>query len=621
LSGPPPKITTSEWADRFRYIPKGSAAEYGKWETSRAPYQREMMDAASDANVEEIVYMTASQIGKTEILNNAIGYYIDQDPCPILAVAPTVELAESWSKDRIALSIEATPRLKDRVKEAKSRDSGNTISHKQFPGGHLTLVGANAPAGLAQRPIRIVIADDVDRFPGSAGSEGDPISLAKRRTATFWNRKIILASTPTTKGMSRIEEGWEESDQRRFHVPCPRCGAEQVLKWSPTTASLGYEGRGGIVYEKDARDDPVKESAAYQCGECLGRIDESEKWEMMRRGRWIARYPEREMRGYHVSALYSPWGRWSEIVAEWAAAHRRPERLKTFINTILGESWEEEGDSLEVEALKDRQEEFAAPVPNGVGVVVAAVDVQSDRLEMVVKGFGADEESWTIEHLVFSGDPGHESVWNDLDRALAGKWRHQSGRMISIECVVVDSGGQHTDQVYRFCAVRARRRIYAIKGATGAREVVGKPSKTERYRNKLFIVGVDTAKDRVWSRLKTHRPEEGKAGPGFIHLSMTLSDEYLEQLVSERPVKKWQRGKGWRREWVKTRERNEAWDLEVYSLAALYILGSGMVRVLGERAKKWSEPFAEVATSKGVAASTVPGRFRRRPGWMSGLKK
>ena len=564
--------------------------------------------------------MTASQIGKTEILNNMVGYLIDQDPCPILLIAPTVEMAASWSKDRIQPTIDEMPRLREKVRDAKSRDSDNTIVHKRFKGGYLAFVGANAPAGLAQRPIRVVIGDDVDRFPKSAGVEGDPMSLAKRRTSTFWNKKIVKASTPTIRGLSRIEDDWEVSDQRRYHVPCPLCGHEQILKWSPDRPSLGYEGGGGIVYEKDAAGKAVKESARYQCEDCGGLIDETEKWEMLRRGKWIAGRPGAVIRGYHISAIYSPWVQWGDLVAEWDSVHAKSEELKTFINTALGEPWEEEGEMIEADALRARMEVYPAKVPNGVGALIGAVDVQGDRLELVVKGYGADEESWTIDHLVFGGDPGHGAVWGDLDRVLLGSWRHESGRDLKLAAVAIDSGGHHTDEVYKFCAVRERRWINAIKGQGGPRDIVTKEAtRTKQYRSRLYIVGVDTAKDKIWSRLKTRRNPGGKPTPGYIHLPNHLSDEFIEQLVSERPLRKWFKGKGWRREWVKVYERNEAWDLEVYALAALYIRGTGFVKALAKRAEELAVPVdpATQAEKKAETGPRKPLRPKRR-GWVGG---
>lgn len=624
---PPPKITVSQWADANREIAKGTGPFPGRWLTDRAPYQRGMMDAFTEPGVEEIVLMTASQVGKTEVIMNGLGYFVDVDPSAILSVLPTVELAEAWSKERLQPTIESTPALSRKVRDAKSRDSDNTITRKRFVGGSISVVGANAPAGLAMRPIRVVLCDEIDRFPASAGVEGDPISLAKRRTSNYWNRKLIYTSTPTVEGLSRVFESWTESDQRRFYVPCPSCGERQILKWEPGVPSLGYEGAGGLVFEKDERGVPISSTARYKCGACGVLIDEFEKRGMLAAGEWRATFPDRRMRGFHLSSLYSPWVRWSELVDEWTAAHKNPERLKVFVNTLLGEPWKEEAEAIDTDALRARLEgypvftekgDLAWSVPAGVGVLVAAVDVQSARLEVAVKGYGAGEESWLIEHAVIAGDPGTLAPWDDLRRYLGQSWKHENGAELRLSLAVVDSGGHHTDHVYRFCHLARPRggvRVFPIKGAGGPRDLVGRPGKTERLRVPLYIVGVDVGKDVVWSRLKVREP-----GPGYLHLPRTVDDEYLEQLVAERPVRVWKRQSGWTRVWKKVRDRNEAWDLEVYSLAALYILGPAVVRSLASRAAALVPAGAPVDGELPPEPAPAPRRRPRRKGYVQGWR-
>ncbi len=561
-------------------LPKESAAEPGPWRTARAPYQRGMMDAILDPGVEEVVFYTASQIGKTEILNNIVGYFIDQDPSPILVVMPTVELAEAWSKDRLSPTIHDTPVLRAKVREPRSRDSGNTITHKRFPGGHISIVGANAPAALSSRPIRIVLCDEVDRFPASAGVEGDPVALAARRAATFWNRKRVLTSTPTLKDLSRIEQAWKESDQREFYVPCPACGAFQVLHWTPG------DGHGGIVYEKDSDDRAIPETARYRCGKCMAEIEETQKAWMLDRGEWRATHPDRPVRGFHISALYSPWVRWAEMAAEWDSAHRNPERLKVFINTMLGESWEERGETVDAHVLLGRAESYGAEVPKGVGLLTASVDVQGDRLEVKVKGWGAGEESWLIAVEQLPGDPGQPQVWQDLTLFLRQPFRHLSGRKVQISATAIDTGGLHTEAVYKYCRAMSGDRVFAIKGGSvRGLPLISRPTVHNRYRIRLYTLGVDAGKDAVYSRLRI-----ASVGPGFMHFPDTIDEEYCEQLCSERAVRRWDKKKGVVREYVKTRERNEAIDLEVYALAALHILGPVVMRSLAERAAALARP-------------------------------
>jgi phage terminase large subunit GpA-like protein len=619
--GPPPKMLVSSWADANRVIPKGAGPEEGRWDTSRAPFQRGMMDAILEEDVEEVVLMCSSQVGKTEVINNVLGYYIAQDPAPILVVQPTVEMAQAYSKERIAPMLLSSPALRDLVSEAKSRDSDNTIGAKRYPGGRLVIVGANAPPGLASRPIRILLCDEVDRFPMSAGAEGDPVSLARRRTSNFWNRKVVLTSSPTVRAMSRIETAFLASDQRRFFVPCPRCGAFQVLKWNPG------DGRGGIVYDRDEREAPIEGSARYQCGECQKFILEEERPDMLANGEWRATNPGPMIAGFHIWSAYSPWVQWMTIVNEWHKAHGNPEMLKAFINTLLGETWEEDGEQqVDATSLKGRLEEFAAPVPSGVGALIAAVDVQGDRLEVLVNGFGAGEESWRVDHLIISGDPGTAEPWERLAEMLETEYQHESGRLVPITLAVIDSGGNHTEMVYDFCRgrdSRSRRRsssggapyIFAIKGASGAREIVGRPSRSLRYKMPLYVVGVDTAKDVVFSRLKL-RIEPGGRAPGYIHLPIETDDEFLEQLASERPIRVWRKGRGWVREWKKMRARNEAWDLEVYAVAGLHILGEAYVANLEKMAARLDEPpdapreDARVRRSKGPRRNGFVDRWK-----------
>ena len=586
-SGPPPKLRVSEWADRHRQLSRESSAEPGQWRTDRAPYQRAMMDVILEPGVEDVVFCTASQIGKTEILNNIVGYFIDQEPSPILVVLPTVELAKDWSQDRLQPMLDDTPVLRGKVRDARSRDSGNTIMRKRYTGGRISAVGANAPSGLSAKPIRIVLYDEVDRFPASAGVEGDPIALAARRTATFWNRKRLKNSTPTIRGLSRIEQDWLASDQREFYVPCPKCGVMQTLWWTPG------EGHGGIVYGRDAKDDPVPESARYRCGACSEELDETYKRGMLARGVWRAKFHERMVRGFHISAIYSPWLRWADLVKEWHAARGNPELLKVFVNTLLGETWEEPGEKVDAHVLLSRAESYGAEVPAGVGLLTAAVDVQGDRLEVAVKGWGAGEESWLVSVEQLPGDPGQPKVWYELTQFLRQPFAHVSGQVVYVSGTAVDSGGLHTEQVYRYCQAMASERVVAIKGSSiAAAPLVGRPTRHNRFRILLYTLGVDTAKDMVYSRLRVAAP-----GPGFMHFPDSIDLEYCEQLCSERAVRRWDKKRGVVRQYVKVRERNEAIDLEVYALAMLHILGPGYLKRIPSLASGYSSP-ADAQTSE-----------------------
>jgi len=609
---PEPLLTVSSWADEFRLLSSTASSEPGRWRTARTPYLRDIMDCLSPSHpAERVVVMSGAQIGKTECGNNWIGYVIHRSPGPMLMVQPTVEIAKRVSKQRIAPMIAATPVLRERVAESRSRDSGNTVQVKEFEGGLLIITGANSGAGLRSMPIRFLFMDEVDEYPGDVDGQGDPVALAEKRTATFARRKVFLTSTPTIKGLSRIEREYLESDQRRFFLGCPECGHPDYLVWRDV-------GHHRIEWEEGS-----PKTAHMVCSGCGTRIDERYKTEMLEAGEWRpTAQGDGHTVGFHLSALYSPlgWKSWAQCASEFVRVKEDPFRLKTWVNTVLGETWEERGDSVEAGSLMARLEKFPAEVPTGVGVLVAAVDVQGDRLEAVVKGYGAGEESWLVAFTQLHGDPARESVWHDLDRFLAQSFEHESGQKLKVECAVVDSGGAHTEHVYRYCKARQGRRVFPVKGGTIAgRPLVERPSTHNRYRVKLFVLCVDTGKDSVFSRLRIPA-----AGPGYLHLPDWVDEEYLAQLTAEKAIRKYVKGRGAVREWVKLRERNEALDLEVYALAALHILGPTFVRGLGERAAQFARPVAEAATQTEEQPRPVmrrPGGWiPRRTGWVNGWR-
>jgi phage terminase large subunit GpA-like protein len=562
---PPPTLTVSEWADQYRKLSAEDSAERGQWITARAEYQREFMDAVNDPMVETVVAMWAAQTGKSQCLLNALGYYMDQDASPVLFLQPTLEMAEAFSKDRLAPMLRDTPKLHGKVKDPRSRDSGNTLLHKSFAGGHITLAGANSPASLASRPIRIFIADEVDRFPTSAGSEGDPISLGAKRTTTFWNRKRIYVSTPTIKGASRIESLYEASSKGKYHVPCPHCQTMQVLKW------------GQVHWPKTAEGVAQPEFTIYVCEACAAEITEADKSEMVRQGKWVHEHPEKSIRGFWVNELYSPWVSWAEMVANFLLAKKHTETLKTFINTSLAETWEQEGESVDDGTLFGRREDYNTEeivkkyqdgqiwMPPKAVLITAGVDTQDDRVEMEVVGWGPGEESWSIEFITIRGNPALPEVWNELDRHLLKRYPHESG-FLPIAAAVVDSGGHHTKQVYDFCKRRQMRRIWAGKGQAGpGKPITGRPSKGNKAGVPLFPIGVDTAKEILYDRLRLDQ-----FGPGYCHFPkrMEYDEEYFKQLTAEKLRTKFLKGFPVKY-WEKTRARNEALDMRVYALAAL----------------------------------------------------
>lgn len=565
-----------------------ASAEPGRWRTERAAYQRGIMDAISDPLIHTVCVMSSAQVGKTEFLLNVIGYHVHQDAAPILLLQPTLEMAEAFSKDRLAPMCRDTPALHGRIKDPRSRDSGNTLLHKTFPGGHITMAGANSPASLASRPVRVVLCDEVDRYPASAGSEGDPVGLAAKRTATFWNRKLVLVSTPTVKGVSRIERGYSESDQRRYFVACPHCGVMDHLRW------------GNVVF-----GDSAPSTARYGCEHCGALWSNAERWKAIRTGEWRATATGAAgVVGFHLNELYSPWRKIEEITADFLSKKSNPESLKTFVNTSLGETWEEQGETLDNDVLYRRREHYPAAVPTGAVVLTAGVDVQDNRLEVEILGTGDGEESWGIAYHVLHGDPGRQALWDQLDELLDKTYQHESGVNLRVAAACVDSGGHHTQQVYKYCNARAARRVYAIKGQGGAGlPLVGRATKGNLQRCDLYPVGVDTAKGIVYGRLQIQEP-----GPGYCHFPITpIHDpEYFAQLTAEKRVTRYSKGFP-KQEWIKTRPRNEALDCRVYAMAALAILNPNYKKIAAKLAPAEPAPVDDDAENE-TSQTPIPQR-------------
>ena len=547
---PPPDLKISEWADSYRRLSPENSAEAGQWSTTRAEYQREIMDSFNDPKIQRIVVMTSSQVGKTELLLNAIAYYMDQDPSPMLCVQPTLAMAQSFSKDRLAAMIRDTHKIKNLVAESKSRDSGNTVLHKRFPGGHLSLAGSNSAAGLASRAIRVLLLDETDRYELSAGAEGSPIALSIARTKTFPNRKIYMCSTPTIKGISAIEAAFEESDKRYFLVPCPECGHKQQLKWK------------GVVWDEDK-----PETAHYVCEDCGSVINESKKPWMLKHGEWQATAKSIDTAGFHLSELYSPWSTWATMARNFLEAKKMPETLKTFVNTSLAESWEDRGDGVEHDSLLTRRLNYdPLSLPEDILVATCAVDCQKDRLEAMAMGWSHNYKAYVIEHKVFWGDPNAAQVWQELDQYLRTRFKTESGRAIPISSTCIDSGGLATQSVYSFTKTRQGRRIFAIKGASvQGKPIVSKPTYVGKLKNVLYTVGTDTAKDNIYARLNA--PEEDAT----LFFPADVDEEFFKQLTAEKRITKWVRGRK-SLVWKQIRPRNEILDLTVYNFAAIYIL-------------------------------------------------
>ncbi|MBR4859777.1 MAG: phage terminase large subunit family protein [Alphaproteobacteria bacterium] len=551
-------LTVSEWADKYRVLSQAASAESGKWKTSRTPYLKEIMDCLSaNSTPKKVVFMKGAQIGGTEAGLNWIGYIIHRAPGPTLIVNPSIDTSKRNSKMRIMPMIEATKILSKCIMPQKSRDSGNTILQKEFKGGVLIMTGANAPSGLRSVPIRYLFLDEIDEYPKEAGTEGDPVDLAIQRTATFSNKKIFMISTPTIKDASRIEQAFLEGDQRYYHVPCPYCNHYQVLRWR------------NVVF-----DSKNLTEACYKCEKCGVLWHNWEKETILARGHWIATKPlNTDVASFHLSSLYSPhgWISWTDIAKEFLAAKDEPSRLQVWTNTKLADPWEDmAGEQIDPTNLMIRREHFGEYLPAGVAVLTAGVDVQDNRLEVEVVGWGRGEESWSIEYLVLFGDPSTPELWGQLDEVLMRRYAHSKNIPdLGILACCVDSGGHYTDHVINYCYARSSSRVFAIKGDGG----YGKPiwpataSKSWKTKKPVYVIGVNDAKDTLMRRL--HIPD----CTGCWHFPMERGHEWFEQLTNEIVKKRFSHGR-LIREWRPRKDgvRTEALDCRVYAYAALRAL-------------------------------------------------
>jgi phage terminase large subunit GpA-like protein len=598
---PEAQLTVSEWADNFRLLSSKASAEPGPWRTSRTPYLQEPMDCLSTSStVQRVVMMFAAQTGKTEAGSNWLGYVIDHAPGPMLCVQPTVEMAKRLSKQRLESMISETPCLSAKIAPARSRDSGNTMFSKEFPGGMMLLTGANSATGLRSAPCRYIFADEIDAFPADVDGEGDPVSLAEKRATTFARRKILLTSTPTIKDHSRIEAEYLLSDQRRFYVPCPKCGGMQWLKWPQM---------------RWTDNDPS--TARYQCEHCGEQFKELHKPAMLRQGEWRATAPgDGRTAGFQLSGLYSPlgWFSWADMVEEFLRAKADAPALKTWLNTRAAETWEEDyASKVSADGLRERCEHFPMGVlPEGSVALSFGIDVQDNRLAISGWAWGRDEEGWLVYHAEIFGDPSRADLWKQVDEAVLREWEHASGAKLRPDVVCVDSGGHFTAEVYQFARERARQGVIAIKGASQRNKaVIGKGSrvdinargKTLKRGAMVFSIGTDTAKSTLFARLKHNDP-----GEGYLHFPMEVTDEYFQQLTAEKQVMKYTRGGFPVREWVKKpNARNEALDTLVYAYAGLQYLYQRRDRrtIWDQLERRLEEPVKAPLRSRKAAANTA----------------
>lgn len=604
---PPPKLTLSQWANKYAVLSRETSAQTGRFRAF--PYQNGIMDAITDPTVETVSVKKSARIGYTKILDHVAGYFIHQDPSPILVVQPRVEDAEDYSTSEIEPMLRDTPVLADIVGDLKKKDSKQKILKRVFRNGaSMAFVGANSPGGFRRITARIVVFDEINGYPvQGAGEEGDQVKLGVKRSESFWNRKIVLGSTPTVKGFSRITKSFEKSDQRYFYVPCPHCGEYQVLEWG------GPDTPHGMKWDKDENGVGLPETAYYVCRHNGCVIHDADKPEMIEQGEWRATKPFNGHAGFHIWAGYSlfPNAAWPKLVEEWLEVKDDPLGRQTFINLVLGEDYEDRGENALSEGrLAARGEVWAAEVPDGVAVITVGVDTQDYRFECEVVGWGHNEESWSIAHEVIEGDMETPDPWERLDAFLKRIWRRADGRGFEAMAVCIDSGGHHTQKVYTFSKDRLARRVWAVKGESaigGKRGPVWptkKPSRRTKASFRPVILGVNAAKDVVRSRLHLDRP-----GPGYMHFPVDRDINYFAQLTAERSIVKVSGGQRFRVWDLPSGRANEALDCRVYAYGALcgllhfglklnkradeiVLSGDGLIRVVDDVA---TAPVQEVS--------------------------
>jgi phage terminase large subunit GpA-like protein len=554
---PPPRLSVTEWADEYRKLPTKGSAEPGKGRTSRIPYLREIMECMSSSHpARRVVFIKSVQAGATECLNNVVGWFVDTQKAPMLIVQPTLDMAERWSKQRLASMIEDCPSLAAKIAPARSRDSGNTTLLKEWAGGVMVVSGANSGASLRSMPAGYVLLDEIDAYPQEIDGEGDPIKLAEARASTFPRRKILLISTPTIESLSRINKEWLASDQRRYHVPCPHCGKKQPLIWDNLRWHKGQP-----------------ETARYFCTACGEAIHEHHKTAMLAGGEWIATHPEREIAGFHINGLYTPIGlglNWSELASEWLDVCKDPARSKTFVNLRLGEVVPDPDEKLDPDDLATRAGGYnLREVPAGCLAITVGIDVQKDRFAILIIGHGRLGAQWILDWTELPADPTAASGWAALDAHLAPPLINSRGQPMRPLMIAIDSG-YLTDMVLAWVRGQSRRSVIAVKGAsTAGKPIINKPSKLDvNVRGRTikngaegWLVGSDTAKHTIFSRLGS----DAKALPQdrLIHFPTALDKSFYAQATAEI----WDTT---RRRWVKLRPRNEALDCWVYNLAAAH---------------------------------------------------
>ena len=571
---PKPKLSGSEWADEYFFLSAESSAAPGKWRTR--PWQKDILDAMTDQVTQVCVFKKPTRVGYTKMINIVAAYFIHQRPSVQLHYQPNADEAKGFAEDEfepmvrdnftIAKLIE-TPNIRGRAKKEK------TIK-KLYPGGYAEFLGAESDRNFNRRTARVVTGDELDTWKKEVGGTGDAITTMMRRTSDFWDRKNILGGKPIGEeftedmdenqldGVSMVDYWFKKGSQEYRHLPCPHCKFYQRFEFEDLTWNKDKDDNG-----KTTKHYP--DTAHFKCKKCSQRIYDHHKRDMDKRGRWVAQNPRAlkdGIRSFHIWAMlsYSPNVTWSDIVKEFLFVKNDRLKLKTFTSEVLADTWEENYEKVKIEDYEQRVEPYTAQIPEGVYILTAGADTQDDRIECEVIGWGEAEESWSIEYKIFYGDTSKPEVWQRFDEFLLKSYTHESGGLMRVYCVGLDTQGHRAKEAYAFCKARFARRVYAFKGHRQLDAPVAPrlASRNNKGNVPLFLIGVNQAKDVIYSHLSTEA-----VGAGYMHFPQDkeYNEEYFKQLTAEK------RGKDGR--WKKTRARNEALDVRVYGYAALFIAG------------------------------------------------
>lgn len=625
---PRTRLTGSQWANKYGWIARSSgAAEPGQYSTDRAPYLAEIIDVMCDEVHQDVVINKPAQVGYTEALIQVIAYGIKEDPSGQILVRPSLVDAKDFMKERIDTMLAESPHMQGIIRsEGGRRTSDDTMQRKVYLGGWFVVVGANSPAGLRGRPARRLFGDERSGWTFDARQQGDPWDMGVERTTTFWNAKRIQGSTPGEEGVCPTTDALAKSDWREYHVPCPACGYMEPFLWKASNGTFR------LVCDKDPTNRPIPETARYLCLACGVLIPEAEKPRMLRPSsgaRWVPRFPDRTLAGFDLkSSLISPWQSWAVTMDKWLKAQGNYERLKIVVTHTLGETWKNPGERIDVHTLRERAE----PMPElsaKIGCCVGAVDVQKDRLETLVLGIAAGEEVWALEwesHEAPEQDPTRAEVWESA-------WKHLTEpRGVPMAAIAIDTGFL-TDTAWaavdQWVKRRVVRQVIGVKGEDGrGRPWIRKPGRaSSRRARRPWIIGSDTAKDAIALRLLNPVPP---GGPGAFHFSDALDESFYDQLTAEElrvVVVKGRQQRVWRP--ISKDRTNEALDLTVYALGALYSLGQRFLDKIGEMADSRipvpasvnaADVSANVNTPAPVPTETIATQRRRpkprRSGWM-----